>query len=112
MTGRQDAPVLVYTTFGNADDAKSVGRALVEARLAACANIIPAMTAIYEWQGSLQEAAEAVMLIKTRKGCLSQALERTRELHPYETPALIVLDPSHVDPDFAAWIAAQTGGPE
>lgn len=106
--GHETDPVLIYTTFETVEDAKSVGRILVESRLAACVNIIPSMTSIYEWQGQLQEAGEAVMIIKTCKGRQSQALQRTKELHPYDTPALLVIDPIEVDKDFAAWIAEQT----
>ena len=106
--GHQTDPVLIYTTFESLDDARTVGRSLVEARLAACVNIIPSMTSIYEWQGELQEAGEVVMLIKTRRGCQAQALERAKELHPYDTPALLVIEPVDVDKDFAAWIAGQT----
>lgn len=105
----QNEPVLIYTTFESVEDAKKVAHALVGERLAACANILPEMTAVFEWQGELQESGEAVMIIKTRKGILKESLQRTRALHPYETPALIVLDPMDVNRDFGDWIAAQTG---
>ena len=111
MTGQENKLLLIYTTLESVEDAKSVGRALVESKLAACVNILPAMTAIYEWQGELQEAGEVVMLIKTRKGCLDEALARAKEMHPYDTPALLVIEPSEVDRDFSAWIAEQTGAP-
>ncbi len=107
--GHETDPVLIYTTFDNSDDARKVGRELVMSRLAACVNIIPSMTSIYVWQGELQEEGEVVMLIKTRKGCQAQALQQTKELHPYDTPALLVIEPRTVDKDFAAWIADQTG---
>ena len=109
MNGQENKTVLIYTTLESVDDAKRIGRALVESKLAACVNILPAMTAIYEWQGELQEAGEVVMLIKTRKACQAEALARAKELHPYDTPALLVIEPSEVDDDFAAWIAGQTG---
>jgi len=109
--GHENDPVLIYTTFESSEDAKKVGRVLVESRLAACVNIIPSMTSIYEWQGELQVAAEVVMVIKTRKGCQSQALQRAKDLHPYDTPALLVIDLREVDKDFAAWIAEQTNAP-
>lgn len=104
----ENEPVLIYTTFETAQDAKKVARKLVGERLAACTNILPEMTAVFEWKGELQEAGEAVMIIKTRKGVLKEALQRAKSLHPYETPALIVLDPMDVDRDFAEWIAGQT----
>jgi len=106
--GQENDPLLIYTTFEKMEDARQVGRALVETRLAACVNIIPSMTSIYEWQGELSENSEVIMLIKTRKGRLEKALAQAKELHPYDTPALLVIEPSAVDTAFADWIAEQT----
>lgn len=102
-------PLLIYTTFETAKAARTLGRDLVEARLAACVNIIDGMTSIYEWDGSLEESSEVVMFVKTNGKCLDDALKHLKAEHPYETPALIVIDPLKVDSEFAAWIAAQTG---
>lgn len=106
--GKDNNPLLIYTTFENIEDAKSVGRELVQARLAACANIIPSMISIYEWQNDLCESSEVIMLIKTRKACLDKALARVKKLHPYEVPALLVIEPANVDSKFAEWIVEQT----
>ncbi|MEM8744984.1 MAG: divalent-cation tolerance protein CutA [Pseudomonadota bacterium] len=106
---RETDLVVVYTTFETIDQAKELGHVLLKSRLAACMNIVPAMTSIYEWEGEVHETAEAVMLIKTSRRCQTEVLRRTKELHPYDTPALYVLDPLHTDTDFGAWIAAQTG---
>lgn len=107
---RQDHPVLIYSTFESLDDARAVGGKLVEMRLAACINILPGMTSIYEWKGQREESSEVVMIIKTRSGCLEDAMAEAKRLHPYETPALIAIDPRDVDSDFAAWIKEQTAG--
>ncbi|MDA7945856.1 MAG: divalent-cation tolerance protein CutA [Hyphomicrobiaceae bacterium] len=103
--------IVVYTTFESIHQAKEVGHVLLKSRLAACMNIVPAMTSIYEWEGEVHETAEAVMLIKTSRRCQKEVLKRTKELHPYDTPALYVLDPLHTDTDFGAWIAGQTEMP-
>lgn len=103
-----DAPILVYTTLETAEDAKKLGRALVEARLAACVNILAPMTAICEWKGSLDQNSETPMLIKSRKGLLDALLAEAKRLHPYEVPALLVIEPSAVDADFHRWIVEQT----
>ena len=104
----ENDPILIYTTFETPDHAREVGRALVSARLAACVNIIPGMTSIYEWEGTLQEAAETVMLIKSRAGLRERLLEETKRLHPYDTPALLVLALAGGDAAFIDWICAQT----
>ena len=103
-----DAPILIYTTFAEPADARRVGKALVEARLAACVNIFEGMTAIYEWQGALEEAGETAMLIKTRRGLQARALEEAKRQHPYDTPALLVIPIDGGGAEFFAWIAAQT----
>lgn len=103
-----DTPILIYTTFGSEADAKRVGRALVEARLAACVNIFPGMISIFEWEGALDEAGEVAMLIKTRSGLKQKTLDAAGQLHPYETPALLVIETSGGSDAFANWIAEQT----
>lgn len=105
-----DQPILVYTTLETLEDAKQLGRDLVDARLAACVNILAPMTAIYEWEGALQENQETPMLIKSRLGLQEELLRRAKDLHPYETPALLVLEPSGGDREFCSWITAQTRG--
>lgn len=109
-TGLQqdDQPILIYTTFASPDDAKTVGRALVDARLAACVNIFPGMTSIYEWESALEEAGECAMLIKTRRGLQVEVLAETERLHPYDTPALLVIPVDGGSGDYFAWIAEQT----
>ncbi len=109
--GRETDLIVVYTTFESIHQAKDVGHELIKQRLAACMNIVPAMTSIYEWEGEVLETSEAVMLIKTSRRCQAEVLRRTKELHPYDTPALYVLDPLHTDSDFGAWIAEQTVTP-
>ncbi|MGD9867284.1 MAG: divalent-cation tolerance protein CutA [Hyphomicrobiales bacterium] len=105
-------PVLIYTTFPSEAEARRLGRELVERRLAACVNIIPGMTAIFEWEGRIDEAAEISMLIKTRRSLASEVMAETKKLHPYTVPALLVVDIADADPAFAAWIDAQTGPEE
>jgi len=106
-----DDPVLVYTTWPSAAEAEAAGRALVEQRLAACVNILPGMVSIYAWQGAVERADEAVMIVKTRQALAGQAAEAVRARHPYAVPAILVLPTLSVDADYAAWIAAETAAP-
>lgn len=103
-----DRVLLIYTTFETTDEARAAGGKLVDARLAACVNILPGMISIYEWEEQRQEAGEVVMIVKTRAKCLEEALELLKSVHPYETPALIVIEPVRTDPDFQKWICDQT----
>ena len=106
----RDNPILIYSTFPSKDEAIRVGRVLVEEQLAACVNIFEPMTAIYRWQGNLEEAGEAAMLIKTRANLEARVLAQVERLHPYEKPALLVLDVSGGSNDYIAWIFEQTQG--
>jgi periplasmic divalent cation tolerance protein len=103
-----DKPVLIYSTFPNAELAESVGRRLVEQRLAACVNIIPGMTSIYNWKGALQQDAETVMIIKTRSGMADDAIAEVRRLHSYENPALVVIPVGGGSQPYLNWVKDET----
>ena len=105
-----DRPVLIYTTFPSMEDAKRVGDALVEARLAACVNMFPGMISIFEWKGAREEASEVAMIIKTRASLTEKVMQETKRLHPYEVPALLVLPTEGGSEDYCGWIVAQTQG--
>jgi periplasmic divalent cation tolerance protein len=104
----EDKAVLVYATFPDANTAEAIGGTLVERGLAACVNIIPGMTSIYVWDGKVQHEREVSMLIKTRAGLADAVIAETKARHPYDTPALVVIDISGGDPAFLDWIGAQT----
>jgi periplasmic divalent cation tolerance protein len=108
--GNEERPVLIYTTFAKLEDAKRVGDALVAARLAACVNIFPGMISIYEWKGAREEANEVAMIIKTRGSLAEAVLAETKRLHPYELPALLILETEGGSAEYCGWIVRQTGG--
>lgn len=99
---------LVYTTFPSPDAAEATGRALVEAGLAACANIVPGMISIYKWKGEIQRDGEVMMLVKTRRSLAERVVEEIKSRHSYETPAVLVIEPSGGLDDFIAWVAGAT----
>ena len=106
-----DNPVLIYTTFPTAEDAKRAGAVLVEARLAACVNVFPGMVSIFEWKGKREEANEAAMIIKTRSALVDGVIAEVKRLHPYEVPALLVLPTKGGSADYCRWIVDQTNSP-
>ena len=108
--GNAEQPVLIYTTFGNLEEAKEVGAALVAARLAACVNMFPGMISLYQWGGAREEANEVAMIIKTRSGLTDQVLAETKRLHHYEVPVLLVLPTVGGSEEYCAWIVSETGG--
>jgi periplasmic divalent cation tolerance protein len=110
MTDMERA-IFVYTTYPSIVEAEEAGRALVEQRLAACVNILPGMISHYRWQGAVERAEEAVMLIKTRASLAEAVRERVKAGHSYETPAILVLPIESVDQTCFAWLLDQTERP-
>jgi periplasmic divalent cation tolerance protein len=99
---------MLYTTFPSLVEAEKAGKALVEDRLAACVNILPGMISHYRWQGTVERAEEAVMLIKTRASLAESVRAAVKASHPYETPAILVLPIESVDEAYFGWIMDST----
>ena len=103
-----DRAVFVYTTYPSAVEAEKAGRALVHERHAACVNILPRMISVYRWEGAVERAEEAVMIVKTRASLAESVCAAVRAGHPYDTPAILVLPIESVDERYFAWILAET----
>ena len=104
--------VVVYVTAADREAALELGRALVEARLAACANVIDGMESVYWWEGKLEQASEAVLVLKTRAALVESLTERVRALHAYDCPCVVALPIVGGNLDYLAWIAAETRAPK
>ena len=102
------AAVLVYATFPDFEQAESTGRRLIEAGLAACINILPAMTSIYRWQGAIETAQEVVLIAKTVVARADAVTGLIVELHPYETPAVLVIPVVAGSLPYLQWIGRET----
>ncbi len=96
--------LLVWTTFATEEDAARVVRVLVEERLVACGNLLPAARSIYSWQGRVEDTREVVVLLKTRKQDWAALLSRLHELHPYETPECVAVRIAAGAPRYMAWL--------
>lgn len=99
----------VYVTAPDADAARRIGRVLVEERLAACANVLGGITSIFRWEGRVQEEGEAALIAKTRADLVPALTERVKALHSYSCPCVVSWPLTAGNPDFLAWIAAETG---
>jgi periplasmic divalent cation tolerance protein len=100
--------VLVYTTWPSIVEAEKAGRDIVGRRLAACVNILPGMVSHYWWQGKIERAEEAVMIVKTRASLGEAVAAMVKQLHSYTTPAIMFLPVEKLDPDYHAWIVNET----
>lgn len=103
-----DKAVLIYATFPSLETAETEGATLVDAGLAACVNILPAMVSIYIWDGARHRDAEVVMIIKTRRSLADTVVGEVRSRHPYENPAVLVLPVEGGSSAYLAWLLGQT----
>jgi len=108
---------IVLATFSNADSAAEITGVLVREKLAACANIVPKIRSVYFWDGAVQDDEEALALIKTSTENLHELEKRLHELHPYEVPEIIAIEPHRVLEPYAEWVRdscsrGESGGPQ
>ena len=103
----QDA-LLVITNLPDQASAERVARALVEARLAACVNILAPCRSVYRWQDGIETADEVPLLIKTRAARYAELEAAICAQHPYALPEIVVCDLVRGLPAYLSWIAAET----
>jgi periplasmic divalent cation tolerance protein len=99
---------LCFVSLGPRDDGLAIGRALVEERLAAAVNIQAGVRSVYRWQGAVEEAAEAILIAKTRAALVPRLTARVLALHSYECAAVVAVPICGGNPDYLAWIEAQS----
>lgn len=105
-----DRVMVALTTTPSADVAESIGRSLVEERLAACANVVPGVTSIFRWKGSLERESEVLVVLKTTAAKVEALERRLVELHPYEVPELIAWPIEAGHGSYLDWVRGEAGG--
>lgn len=100
--------LLVLTNLPDQPAAEALARALVEARLAACVNILAPCRSVYHWQDTVESTDEVPLLIKTTAACYPALAAAICAQHPYELPEIIAVPITHGLPEYLAWIAAET----
>lgn len=101
--------VAVLTTAPSAEEAERIGGALVEERLAACANVVPGIVSIFRWKGAVSHESEVLMILKTTADGLQALTRRIVELHPYEVPEVLALDVRDGHSAYLDWVRAEVG---
>ncbi len=107
MTARPEI-LFVYIPCAAKEEAKKIGRALVEERLAACTNIYDGPCSIYHWQGGVEEGEEALLIVKTRADLFEDLAARVTALHSYEVPCIAGLEIDCLNESYADWICDET----
>lgn len=100
--------LLVFTTLPDQETAENLGRRMVEARLAACVNVMSPCRSIYRWQGAIEEDGEVPLIIKTSAGSYPDLEAWLYQNHPYELPEIVAVNIANGLPAYLAWIGHET----
>lgn len=100
--------LIVLTTMPDNDRCMHLANLLIKRKLAACVNILPRMTSIYQWQGELELGTEHLMMIKTHRDRYAELEQAIRGDHPYELPEIIAVPIDRGLPEYLQWIRDDT----
>ena len=100
--------LLVITNCPDEESANAIALAVVEARLAACVNILPRVQSVYRWQGAVESATEIPLLIKATAVNYPALEKLIAERHPYDVPEIIALPIAQGLPAYLNWVAEET----
>ncbi len=96
-------PRLVLITAATLEEARRLADALLQPRLAACVNIVAGIESHYWWQGKLERGSEVLLLVKTSAEQFEAVSAAVREVHSYDCPEIVALDPREMAPAYRAW---------
>lgn len=96
--------VMIYATFPDRETALSVGRTMVEQKIAGCVNVIPGMTSVYVWNGATETSDEVVLIAKLAAEGAERAVAHIVANHPYETPAVLVVPVMGGSANYLTWL--------
>jgi periplasmic divalent cation tolerance protein len=97
--------LVVLCTAPTAEVAAGLARALVEARLAACGNVVPGLRSIYRWQGRVEDEAEVLLVLKTTRERFPALRDELLRRHPSEVPEVLALPVEAGSAPYLAWLA-------
>lgn len=103
--------IIVCCTCASREEAARIARAVVESRLAACVNVLPEVESIYRWQGKIETAREALLLIKTAEWRFAELRDRIAALHSYEVPEIVAFPLFAGAENYLAWLREQVARP-
>ncbi len=103
------AAALTWCPFPDEETARAVAAQLLSEKLIACANILPAIESIFEWDGVPSTAKEVAVLFKTTSDLLDKLTVRLGELHPYDTPAIAGWRCDSAHPATLTWLGDTLG---
>lgn len=101
--------IVVFSACDSEEQAGLIAHALIEQRLAACVNIVPGARSIYRWKGKVEDAAEWMLVIKSRWDLMEKLRNAISKIHTYEVPELIAVPVVDGSDRYLAWIDREVG---
>ena len=102
--------IVVFSTCGSEQDAIKVARALVEAKVAACVNILPNIRSVYRWKGAIEEESEWMLIIKSSRSLFAQLQVELRKVHSYEVPEVLAIPVVDGSAEYLGWLDRELAG--
>ncbi len=110
--GAPTREIIVLISASSQEEASKIGRALVEAELAACVNVLPNIRSIFRWEGKVTEEPEVLLLVKTRANLFNEVARQVKGMHSYQVPEIIAISIGRGWPEYLSWIRAVTKNPQ
>ena len=99
---------VILVTAANQEEAARIGEGVVNAKLAACATVIPGIQSIYRWKGKVVKSEEVLLILKSTKSRYSALEKMVKAMHAYETPEIIALPVKEGLDQYLGWVRTET----
>ena len=99
---------ICYVTAPSLEVAERIAAHVVTRRAAACVNILPGVTSVFQWKGKLEKESEHLLMIKTQTAVVPRLIAEVRAVHPYEVPEVISAPMGEGHVDYLKWVAEST----
>jgi periplasmic divalent cation tolerance protein len=96
--------IVVFVTTPSEEEATRMSRSLVEARLVACANVLPRVRSIFRWEGKVTEEQESLIVLKTRSSLMKPLEKAIKKMHSYSVPEIIAIPIAQGSAEYLSWI--------
>lgn len=98
----------VYITTENMEEAREVGKVLIQEKLVACVNMLEQMESMFMWNGEFQNEKEVVLIAKTKASLVNELIDKVKEVHSYDCPCIVTLPLESGNQAFLDWIDEET----
>jgi periplasmic divalent cation tolerance protein len=102
--------IVVLSTCATEEEAAKLARVLVEARVAACVTMVPGARSVYRWQGSIESAAECLLIIKSSRALFEPLRMAIEQAHAYDVPEVLAMPVVEGSANYVNWLEGQLGG--